>query len=518
MATSPRRAQLIPFQARHRGPFLMEMDVNKELLRMVELVALEKGLPQHAIIECLEKSMAGLCRKGLEAGARVRVELGGEHRSFCAWRVWDVVADDVRLEDPAYQMRLMDAQEMGYGNVKVGDQVEEPLPAPTLSRVAARSLYQQLIGNVRQAERDLARQAWQCRVGELVYGTVKRVLAGRVILDVEGTEASLARSDQIVGERLRVGARVAVVIRALNDEGRGAPLIADRRSEALLEQLLAQEVPEVRTGMVKVRAVARDGRGRAKVAVESLNPRVDAVAACVGMRGARIQAVAKALADERIHLMSWCEDPVEMVSRALAPIRAVRAVVDESRHTMDVAVSDEDVGRACGRWNTNALLISKLTGWQVGIMGEQELMLKQAEELALAEVALIQQLDVDEALANALASEGFTDVESVACCAIEDLTAIEGVDEDMAHELQARASAQAVARAVEGLDIDDALWVSLDPSLREALRSAGVEGSQALAECAVDEIQGVGGLTQEHAAALILEARKPWLEKLAQAS
>ena len=488
--------------------------MNKELLRMVELVALEKGLPQDAIIDCLEKAMAGVCRKNLEDGARVRASLAGGE--FQAWREWEVVADDARLDDPAYQMRQMDAHEMGARDAEPGDHIEEPMGMPTLSRVAARSLYQQLIGHVRQAERDLARKAWQTRVGELAYGTVKRVLPGRVILDVEGTEASLDRAHQITGERLKVGARISVIIRSLNEEGRGAPLLADRRGEGLLEQLLAREVPEVQTGVVRIRAVARDGRGRAKVAVETRSPSVDAVAACVGMRGVRIQAVARELADERIHLMEWTDDPVEMASRAIAPVQAIRLVVDEANRAMDMAVAEDDVGRACGRDNSNARLASQLTGWDVQIMSEQALTLKQIEEAANAELTLIQHLDLDDTLAQALVSEGFMDVESVAFCDPHELVLIEGVDETLAGELQARARVCVMARAVDEPEGIDALWMALELPLRQALALAGVEGTQALAECAVDEIEGVGGLDAQRAGELILEARRPWLEQLSQ--
>ena len=482
--------------------------MSKELFRIVGMVALEKGLPESTVVECLEKAMAGVCRKGLPEGALVRVKLSPGQEAFQAWRVWEVAPDDARLEDPSRQIRLMDAQEMGLSNPRVMGVVEEPLAPPTLTRVAARTLYQQLISHVRQAERDMSRQAWEGRLGEMVHATVKRRLAGRIILDVEGTEASLDRENQIPGERLKVGARVAVIIRALNDNLRGAPLIADRRGEALLEALMMQEVPELRTGEVRIRAIARGSRGMAKVLLESTNPRVDPVAACVGMRGSRIQSVARELANERIHLTAWRDDLIERLVNAMAPVQPIRVTVDEQSRTMDVAVAENEVFR--GR--SQAPLLSRLLGWDILIMDEAGLALKQAEESALAEQSLIYALGLDEELAQTLVEEGFTDAEAIALCSLGDLMVIDGMDEPTALEIQARAQNVALANAMESPE--EGVWSSLDPSVQAALREQGIDGDQALAECAVDEIEGVGGLDSEAVAEIIMAARRPWLEAL----
>lgn len=482
--------------------------MSKELFRIVGMVALEKGLPEATVVDCLEKAMAGVCRKSLPEGAQVRVMLHPGNETFRAWRVWEVAADDARLEAPSRQLRLMDALEMGLTQAQVGSVVEEPLAPPTLTRVAARALYQQLLGHVRQAERDLSRQAWEGRLGEMVYATVKRRLAGRIILDVEGTEASLDREHQISGERLKVGARVAVTILSLNENLRGAPLVADRRGEALLESLMMQEVPELRTGEVRIRAIARGARGLSKVLVESTSTRVDPVASCVGIRGSRIQAVAQELANERIHLTVWSDNLVERLVNAMSPIQPACVVMDEQARMMDVAVAKGDVFR--GR--AMAPVLSRLLDWQIQVLDEEGLVLKQAEAAAIAEQALVHALSLEEDLARLLVEEGFMDVESIALCSLGDLLVLEGMDEATALEIQGRAQDSALANAMN--PSEEGVWAALSPHVQAALREQGVDGDQALAECAVDEIEGVGGLDSEAAAEIIMAARQPWLAQL----
>lgn len=482
--------------------------MNNNLWNMVDAVAMEKDLDEHVVVQALERAMAVVCRRNLDEGARVRCSLQ-EDGSFRAWRLWEVARDDARLDNPAAQVRRMDVPTMG-GEVLPDDTLEQPLPPPPLTRVVARRLYQHLVQEVRQAQRMAQQDAWRDRVGEMASGVVRHVAGNQAFVDVEGAQVGLGPEDRIPGERLKTGARVRLIVTGLNPDGRGAALTGSRRSEALLEKLLETEVPEIRQGLVEIKAVARDGSGRAKVAVHALDRRVDAVGACVGMRGMRIQAVSGELFDERIDLVEWSEDPATFVVRALMPASVLSLVVDEDARIMDVAVPADNVGLALGRGGQNVRLASRLTGWKLRVWDEAGLATHMADERAQAVARLMAGLDVDEELAGVLVDEGFEDVATVAAVDPGELLGT-GLDKDLIQELQERA-VLAAAR-LETAPVHGA-WDELDEAMKDHLRAVGVDGEQALAEACVEDLAGVPGLDGMTAGRLILKAREPWLEAL----
>jgi N utilization substance protein A len=354
--------------------------MSKELLLIVDSVAHEKDIPRQAIFEALEAALAGVSRKQLGGEALVRVAVNTHDGAISAFRQWQVVADDERMENPLEQVRLMDARDDNY-DVEVGDILEEAIDPPQLTRVAAQTANQILVQRVREGERERVRGEWADRVGEMVTGAVKRIDRGALIIDINGAEAGLARSAQIPGERLKIGARVRVMVTAINLEARGAPLVVSRTDPRLLSELFAVEVPEVREGLVEIKAVARDPGARSKIAVVSHDRRTDPIGACIGMRGARVQAIANELGGERVDIVLWSDEPAQMVINAIAPGQIEKIVLIEDERRMELAVADGGLGIALGRGGQNVRLASALCGWQLRVMSVEEFDAKAEDEI-----------------------------------------------------------------------------------------------------------------------------------------
>lgn len=475
----------------------------KELFATLEAVANEKNLPPTLVYTVLESALGSVFRKSLGADALIQVSLHKEAIEAC--RLWEVVDDNARLDNPARQMRLMDALEE-WPNARVGDTQQVPLEEPTWSRVAAQAFRQALIQGIREAERESTRSEWQNRTNTMVSATAKRWERGNLHVEIEGYEAVIERDQLIAGERPKIGERLMVWVSGLNPMARGPVLEVSRTAPGLLQALLEREVPEVYSGTVRVRGCVRERGSRSKVAVESLVSGVDPVAACVGMRGVRIQAVINELAGERLDLLAWSNEPAELAVRGISPARVVRAVQDESQRRLFLAVHEEDVGVAKGRQGQNARLVSRLVDWDVVITTEEGLDQLLADESAAQSMALQTQLNIDAEMANLLVSEGFVDVDVVAFCAPEELSQLDGLDEDMATELQQRAQEALVMTASQ----DTGGWAQIPAHLHAALRERGIESWENLADCSVDELEGIEGLSADEAGSLIMKARAPW--------
>lgn len=476
----------------------------KELFSTLESVANEKGLSDALVYQATQKALASVFRKSLGEDAAIDVVFHKE--GIEGFRLWTVVADDSRLDNPAREMRLMDAQEI-WPDSQIGDLHKERLADPSWTRVAAQAFRQTLIQSIREAERERTRSEWQDRLNTMVSATVKRWEKGRLHVDVEGHEAMIERAHLMVGEHPRVGHRLMVWILGLNPTARGPVLQASRTAPGLLMALLEREVPEIYAGTVRVRACVRQRGARSKVAVESLAATVDPIASCVGMRGVRIQAVVNELNGERLDLLKWSEEPAELAVRALAPARVERVIKDEGQRRLFLAVHDDDLAMAVGRQGKQAQQISQLVDWDVEIttvLGLEQLL---AEEQQSQSLTLQASLNIDEGLADLLVSEGFVDVEVIAYCDRLELLQLEGLDEEMVDELKERS-----ALALESSFAQPERWEDVPAATQAALVSRGIESWEDLAECSVDELEGIHGLSAEQAAAWIMKARQPWFE------
>jgi N utilization substance protein A len=353
----------------------------------------------------------------------------------------------------------------------------------------------------------------------MLAGTIKKVTRDNIIVDLgNNAEGLLPRTSLVGRETFRMGDRVRAILVEISSENRGPQLILSRSCPEMLVELFRIEVPEIAEEVIEIRAASRDPGSRAKIAVKTNDGRIDPVGACVGMRGARVQAVSGELNNERVDIILWDDNPAQLVINAMAPAEVESIVVDEDAHTMDVAVGADNLAQAIGRSGQNVRLASELTGWTINVMSTDEANEKfQAESGQILE-SFMEALDVDEDVAAVLVEEGFTTLEEVAYVPLEEMASIEGFDEDIAEELRARAKDALLTQAIaseeklgEQEPAEDLLNMDgMDKHLAYVLASRGVVTMDDLAEQSIDELIDIEDMTEERAAELIMTARAPW--------
>ncbi|GAB3733198.1 transcription termination factor NusA [Luteimonas pelagia] len=495
--------------------------MSKDLLLVVDAVAAEKGVPEAVIFEAIEAALASAAKKRYpEQDVLVRVQIDPKDGSYETFRRWEVVADDVVMESPDRQIRLMDAVDESEG-AEVGDFIEEQIENPDFGRIAAQAAKQVIVQKVREAERAQVVDAWKDRVGELVTGVVKRVERGNIYIDLGGNaEGFIPKDKGIPRDVLRTGDRVRGYLYDVRSEPRGPQLFVSRAAPEFMMELFKLEVPEVGQGLVSIMACARDPGDRAKIAVLAHDNRTDPIGACIGMRGSRVQAVSNELNGERVDIVLWSDNPAQFVISAMAPAEVQSIIVDEERHSMDLAVAEDKLAQAIGKGGQNVRLASRMTGWQLNVMTADQVQAKSEAEQAAARELFQDKLEVDEEIAGILVAEGFSTVEEIAYVPVGELLAVEGFDEDIVEELRARARDALLTEALaaeEQLDehqpAQDLLELpGMDEATAYVLASRGVRTREELAEQAVDEIVDIEDMDAERAAALIMEARRHWFE------
>ncbi|MFN7519116.1 MAG: transcription termination factor NusA [Lysobacteraceae bacterium] len=493
--------------------------MSKELLLVIEAVANEKGVPRQVILEAMEAALASAAKKRYpEQDVACRVSINPKDGSYETFRRWEVVADDVVMESPDRMVRLMDAVD-DKADAQVGDFIEAPIENPEFGRISAQAAKQVIVQRVREAERQQVVDAWKDRVGELVTGVVKRAERGNVYVDLGGNaEAFIPKDKSIPRDALRPGDRVRGYLYEVRAESRGPQLFISRTAPEFMIELFKLEVPEVGQGLVEIKAAARDPGDRAKIAVLAHDHRTDPIGACIGMRSSRVQAVSNELNGERIDIVLWSENAAQFVINAMAPAEVQSIIVDEERHSMDLAVAEENLAKAIGKGGQNVRLASRLSGWQLNVMTQDQISAKSEAEQAAARRLFMDKLEVDEEIAGILVGEGFSTVEEIAYVPVAELLAVEGFDEDIVEELRARARDALLTEALaveEDLEAhkpsDDLLSLDgMDEATAYALASRGIATRDDLAEMAVDEISDVEGMGDERAATLIMAARQHW--------
>ena len=321
--------------------------MNKEILLVAEAVSNEKGVPKEIIFEALEAALAMATRKlnGGEIDVRVDIDRKtGDNQAFRRWEVVDMKTFDnpeIPEFEEARQISLEDAQKQNP-EVELGDFLEEPMEPVEFGRIAAQVAKQVIVQKVREAERKKVVEQFQARIGELIIGTVKRVTREAITLDLgDNVEALLLRQEMLPREAMRVSDRVRTYLYDVHEERRGPQLFVSRTRPEMLMKLFEIEVPEIAEQVIQIKSAARDPGVRAKIAVKTNDGRIDPVGACVGMRGARVQAVSAELGGERIDIVVWDDNPVQFVINAMAPAEVASIIVDEDTHTMDVAVAED---------------------------------------------------------------------------------------------------------------------------------------------------------------------------------
>mgnify|MGYP000078783613 FL=1 len=488
---------------------------SKEILQVVELFSNEKGIPKGIVFEAIEQALATATRKrfeGEEADIRVVIDpASGEYETF---RHWVVVPDD-HLAILGCELTTEEAREVDP-KLQIGDEYSIQIESEEFGRIEAQTAKQVIVQKVREAEREKVVADYENRLLTLINGSVKKVTRDAVIVDLGGAaEALLPRENLIGREIFRVNDRVRAILQEIRTEGRGPQLVLSRNSPEFLAELFKIEVPEIAEETIEIRGAARDPGMRAKIAVKTNDGRIDPVGACVGMRGARVQAVSNELNGERVDIVLWDDNPAQLVINAMAPAEVSSIVMDEDNRSMDVAVADDNLAQAIGRGGQNVRLASDLTGWKLNVMSEDQAVERQeAESEKLVNMFMVR-LDADDELARILVDEGFTSVDEVAYVPVEEMLAIEGFDEELVETLRARARDVLLTSALAGDETrepaDDLLAMEgMSPGLAYKLADRGVCTMDELAELSVDELTEIESVDEESAAALIMKAREPW--------
>jgi N utilization substance protein A len=498
-----------------------------ELVQVADTVARDKTIDREEVFEAMEQAIqkAGRSKYGHEHDIRAAIDRRTGEIKLA--RYMTVVEN---VEDENTQMTLAAAKRKDP-NIDIGGVLIDPLPPIDFGRIAAQTAKQVIVQRVRDAERSRQFSEYKDRVGEVVNGLVKRVEFGNVVVDLGRAEGLLRRDELIPREHFKNGDRVRAYIMDVREEPRGPQIFLSRTAPEFMAALFTQEVPEIYDGIIEIKAVARDPGSRAKIGVISNDSSIDPVGACVGMRGSRVQAVVAELQGEKIDIIQWNPDPATFVVNALAPAEVTKVVLDEDAGRIEVVVPDEQLSLAIGRRGQNVRLASQLTGWTIDILTEAEESERRQEEFRSRSKMFIDALDVDDVLAHLLVTEGFTSVDEVAFVPLEELTDIEGFDEEVAAELKERATAyieeenkKLTARLVElgvAEDLINADIEGLDVRKIIILGEKGVKTLDDLADLAGDElVELLGGDTMNLEAAnkVIMAARAHWFPEQSESS
>ncbi len=465
-----------------------------ELIQIADAVAREKSIDKSLVIEAMEDALARAARSRYGHETLVKAEINPKTGETRLWRLLEVVEE---VDNDQIQMALSEARHRNP-EAEVGDFMSEPLPPIDFGRQAAMGAKQVITQKVREAERDRQYEDFKDRLGEIINGIIKRVEYGHVIVDLGKAEAIIRRDQQLPRENYRNGDRIRAFIMDVRRETRGPQIFLSRSHPKFMAKLFEQEVPEVYDGVIEIKAVARDPGSRAKIGVYSNDPGIDPVGACVGMRGSRVQAVVNELGGEKIDIVPWNQNEATFVVNALAPAEVTKVVLDEDLKRIEVVVPDEQLSLAIGRRGQNVRLASQLTGYEIDIMTEEEESAKRQEEFRVRSELFMTGLDVDDMMAGLLVSEGFSKIEEIAFVGVEELMDIEGLDEETAEELQARArdfieaeNKKLDERRKELGVADDILEMEgLDLKMIVTLGENEVKSVEDLAGCATDDLTG----------------------------
>ncbi|NKF49707.1 transcription termination/antitermination protein NusA [Shewanella sp. WXL01] len=490
--------------------------MNKEILLVAEAVSNEKAVPREKIFEALEIALATATKKKYEGDIEVRVSIDRKSGDYETFRRWMVVDDNGEaLENPFAEITLEAAR---YENPEIqpGEYIEDEIESVVFDRITTQTAKQVIVQKVREAERAQIVEQFIEREGEIVTGVVKKSTRDSVVVDLgNNADGVLYKEDLISRESFRPGDRVRALLYAVRPEARGAQLFLTRSKPEMLVELFRVEVPEILDEMIEIVSAARDPGARAKIAVKTNDKRIDPVGACVGMRGARVQAVSNELSGERVDIVMWDDNPAQFVINAMAPADVASIIVDEDNNSMDIAVEADSLAQAIGRNGQNVRLATELSGWELNVMTVEEMNAKHQAESAKIIELFVSSLDVDEDFATVLVEEGFTSLEEVAYVPEAELLEIDGFDEGIVEALRERAKAAISTRALaseEALDgaqpSEDLLALEgLERHLAFVLASKGVVTLEDLAEQGIDDLVDIEELTEEKAGELIMAAR-----------
>jgi len=467
-----------------------------EILQIVDAVSRERGVSKAKLIEAMEQAVqiAGRKKYGLEQNISAQIDQNTGKISL--FRVRTVVD---KVENTFQEISLEDAR-LIRPEAENGEEILEPLPPIDLGRVAAQTAKQVIVQKVGEIERESQYEDYKGRKGDILNGTVKRVEFGNIIVDVGRAEALLKKTQQIRGEMFKVGDRVKAYVQDVKREPKGPQIFLSRTDDEFLRKLFEMEVPEVYDNIIEIKSIAREPGSKAKVAVFATDVSVDPVGSCVGVRGSRVKAITNELSGEKIDVISWDKNVAQFVINAMTPATISKIVFDEDKGRVEAIVPDDQLSLAIGRRGQNVRLASKMTGWTIDVMTEEQESKRRGEEFANTTELFVNKLGVDEVTAQLLSAEGYTSLEQIAYADNAALTSIEGFsNKELVEELQNRAITyfeeknEEIIEGLEKLGVEQELLDTLDlpPEYILKLAEFGVKTIEDLGEVTVSEFRQI---------------------------
>ena len=494
--------------------------MSREILLLAEALASEKNVDTEVVFSALEFALASAAKKKTEReNMDVRVSIDRHTGNYISFRRWLIVADE-DYTYPDIQKTIEEIQEEIPGTtIQVGEYYEEPIENVEFGRIGAQTAKQVILQRIRDAEREQILTEFLQRKDNLVLGTIKRVERHGAIVEVGRLEALVPRDQMSPRENFRNGDRVRALFLRVDQIGNRSQVVLTRISREFLLKLFELEVPEIEDGLLEIKEVSRDPGLRAKIAVKSNDTRIDPQGTCIGVRGSRVNAVTEELAGERIDVVLWSPETAQFVINALSPAEVTRILIDEDHHSVDVIVAEDQLALAIGRGGQNVRLAAELTGWQLNIMTVEEAQERhEAEDKALREL-FVNNLSVDEAVAEVLVQEGFTSLEEVAYVPVQEMLEIDGFDENTVNELRNRARDAILTLAIaseeqlEHMDEDLKNLDGVDQEMLHDLANEGIKTRDDLAELSVDELIEITGIDEETAKKVVMAARAHWFNE-----
>ena len=488
--------------------------MQSEILLVAESVSEEKGLPKEVIFEAIESALATATKRRYTEPSNIEVSIDKKTGEYETFRFWEVVEEE-DFEDAGLHVIVQEAKKKDPG-LELGSRINKKIDNIEFGRIAAQAAKQVIVQKVREAERAKIVDQYRSVLGELVNGTVKKVTREFLIVDLgDNAEAILPRNELIPGEVYRIGDRLRAVLQEEERENRGSQLSLSRRCPEMVGELFRLEVPEIAEQVIEIKAIARDAGSRTKIAVKTNDNRIDPVGACVGMRGSRVQAVSAELGNERLDIVIWDDDPAKLLINAMGPAEIDSIVLDEENLVMDVSVDKDSLAQAIGRNGQNVRLCSLITGWKLNVL-DKDVDKEEVDANSASLDNLINYLDIDKDLANALVNEGYSSLDLISTAQESALSEIEGFDEEIASLLINRAKEALITLAMEITTEKENVENNLlsvegvDMSLALLLNQKGIKTRDDLAELSLDELLDLVEMEKEIAAKLIMQAREHW--------
>lgn len=492
---------------------------SRRLVELFEVLSNQKGVTQSVVRSAVEAGIAAATKKHYGKDMGVRIVLDPKTGQTETFRYWEVIADNEEIDNPDLQLHEIEVKERD-ATLTAGSVFEEPLESVAFGRIDVQMFRQIVAQKMRAAEREEEVKRYQSQIGQLISSEVLRIDRNKrlILVSLNGVEAALPMSELLPRDSFRKGDRFKCYVYDVHYEQRGPQIFLSRIRPEMLIELFKLEVPEVSEQVIEIKSAARDPGLRAKIAVKTNDGRIDPVGACVGIRGARVQAVSNELGGERVDIVVWDENPAQFVINAMAPAEVASILMDEECRSMDIIVDEKHLSQAIGRNGQNVRLASELTNWTINVMTKKEAAEKGKVKSEILQQLFVEQLEVEADVAAILVREGFNSLEEVAYVALNEIANIEGFDETMAEELQSRAKDALIKQALTG----DTPSSNIEPQqdllelegmnqrLAFLLASKGIYSREELAELSVDDLVDKVAIDNEQAALLIMKAREHW--------